>query len=131
MGRHGYFPAEDEVRAADLNQAFADQEVKAVIALKGGWGAARTLPYLDFDLIENNPKILLGYSDVTSLLNAIYHKTGLMTFHGPIAGSNWSSFSAKNVKEILFSGNAQHMENPQDKGDFLTVRKNRTQTIVS
>ncbi|MDG1438576.1 MAG: LD-carboxypeptidase, partial [Emcibacteraceae bacterium] len=83
MGRHGYFPAEDEVRAADLNAAFADNEVKAVIALKGGWGAARTLPYIDFDLIEKNPKIFMGYSDITALLNSIYDKTGLMTFHGP------------------------------------------------
>jgi muramoyltetrapeptide carboxypeptidase len=131
MDRFGYFPAEDEVRAAEVNAAFADNEIKAVIALKGGWGAARTLPFLDYDLIAKNPKILLGYSDITALLNAINLKTGLMTFHGPTAGSAWSSFSAQNVREILFDGAAQHMENPQDKGDFLTVRKNRTETIVS
>jgi muramoyltetrapeptide carboxypeptidase len=131
MGRHGYFPAEDEVRAADFNAAFADNEVKAVIALKGGWGAARTLPYIDFDLIKKNPKILMGYSDITALLNSIYDKTGLITFHGPIAGSSWNSFSTKQVKEILFDGKAQHMVNPQDKGDYLTVRNNRTETIVS
>jgi len=130
MDRFGYFPAEDKVRAAEMNAAFADTSVKAIIALKGGWGAARTLPYIDYDLIAENPKILIGYSDITALLNAINLKTGLVTFHGPTAGSAWSSFSAQNVLEILFEGAAQHMENPQKKGDFLTVRKNRTQTIV-
>lgn len=130
MGRYGYFPAEDETRAADLNQAFANDEIKAIIALKGGWGAARILPYVDYDLIAKNPKILLGYSDITALLTAIYHKTGLITFHGPTAGSSWSRFSAQNVKEILFDGAAQHMENPQEKGEYLTVRRNRIQTIV-
>ncbi|MBT6031762.1 MAG: LD-carboxypeptidase [Kordiimonadaceae bacterium] len=131
MGRHGYFPAEDEVRAADLNKAFADPEIKAIIALKGGWGAARILPYVDYGLIAKNPKILLGYSDVTSLLNAIHLKTGLMTFHGPIAGGNWNRFSTDNVRDILFAGKAQHMINPQEKGEYLTVRKNRIQSIIS
>ncbi len=130
LGRHGYFPAEDEVRAQEINEAFADEEVKAVIALKGGWGAARTLPYLNYDMIAKNPKILLGYSDITSLLVAINKNTGLMTFHGPNAGSAWGHFSTQNVKEILFDGVSQHMENPQDKGEYLTVRDNRTQTIV-
>lgn len=130
MERYGYFPAEDEVRADDVNKAFADPEVKAIFALKGGWGAARTLPYLDYDLIKSNPKILIGYSDVTALLNAIYQKCGLMTFHGPNAGSAWGSFSTQNVRDILFDATAQHMENPQEKGEYLTVRENRTQTIV-
>lgn len=131
LGRFGYFPAEDEVRAAEVNQAFADDEVKAIIALKGGWGAARTLPYIDFDLVKKNPKILLGYSDITALLNPIFDKTGLVTFHGPIAGGSWNKFTAQNVKEILFDGTAQHMVNPQEKGEYLAVRRNRTETIVS
>lgn len=131
LGRWGYFPAEDKVRAEEINKAFADDEIKAIIALKGGWGAARTLPYLDFDLIKKNPKILMGYSDVTALLNPIYEKTGLITFHGPIAGGAWNKFTQDSVREILFEGKAQHMVNPQDKGEYLTVRENRTQTIVS
>ncbi len=130
LNRFGYFPAEDEVRAAEINQAFADPDVDAIIALKGGWGAARTLPYIDFDMIKANPKAFIGYSDITALLNAIYKFTGLITFHGPTAGSAWSSFSAENFRDILFDGNAQHMENPQDKGDYLTVRQNRIQTII-
>ncbi|MCC3860914.1 S66 peptidase family protein [Pseudemcibacter aquimaris] len=131
LGRWGYFPAEDKVRADEINQAFADKDVKAIIALKGGWGAARTLPYLDFDLIKNNPKILMGYSDVTALLNPIYEKTGLITFHGPIAGGAWNKFTQDSVREILFEGKAQHMVNPQEKGEYLTVRNNRIQTVVS
>lgn len=131
LGRWGYFPAEDEVRAAEVNQAFADKEVKAIITLRGGWGAARTLPYIDFDLIKENPKILMGYSDITALLNPIYDKTGLITFHGPIAGGAWNKFTQDSVNEVLFEGKAQHMVNPQEKGEYLTVRENRIQTIVS
>lgn len=131
LNRFGYFPAEDEVRAAEINQAFADPEIDAIIALKGGWGSARILPFLDFDLIKANPKALIGYSDITALLNAIYLKTGLITFHGPTAGSAWSSFSADNFRKILFDGEVQHMKNPEDKGDYLTVRQNRVQTIIA
>ena len=130
MDRFGYFPAEDEVRAADFNAAFANNEIKAVIALKGGWGAARILPYIDYEMIAQTPKVLLGYSDITSLLNAINLKTGLMTFHGPTAGSPWSNFSANNVRKIIFDGARQYMKNPQEKENFLTVRKNRTETII-
>ncbi len=130
MTRYGYFPASDEDRAGDINMAFIDEAVSAVIALKGGWGSARTLPYLNYDAIAANPKILLGYSDITALLNGLNHKTGLVTFHGPNGGSAWSQFSADNVRDILFNGSAQTMINPADKGEYLTNRSNRTQTIV-
>lgn len=130
LGRYGYFPADDETRATELNQAFADPDVDAIIALRGGWGAARTLPYLDFDMIKSNPKALIGYSDITALLNSIYKLTGLITFHGPIAGSQWGKFTTEHFQDILFNGAAQHMVNPQDKGEYLTVRENRIQTIV-
>jgi muramoyltetrapeptide carboxypeptidase len=83
--RYGYMAGFDTDRAADVNRMFADEEVDAIICLRSGYGSARTLPYLDYDLIRRNPKIIIGCSDLTALINAIHAKTGLVTFHGPEA----------------------------------------------
>lgn len=83
---YGYLAGTDEERAADLNEMFADKKVKAVIAVRGGYGTPRILPLVDYGLIKKNPKILVGYSDLTGLQLAIYKKTGLVTFSGPMVG---------------------------------------------
>ena len=72
-----------ESRVADLHEAFADPDVKAVMACIGGFNVNQILPYIDYDLIRANPKILCGYSDITALLNAVYARTGLVTYHAP------------------------------------------------
>jgi muramoyltetrapeptide carboxypeptidase len=83
--RNGYLAGTDAERAADLNAMFGDPEVKAVFALRGGYGSCRILPLVDYALIRANPKIFLGYSDITALHHAIGVKTGLVTYHGPNA----------------------------------------------
>lgn len=70
-------------RVEDLHEAFLDPNVKMVITCLGGFNANQLLRHLDYDLITRNPKILCGFSDITALLNAIYAKTGLVTYHGP------------------------------------------------
>ena len=70
-------------RVDDLHEAFSDKNVKAVMACIGGFNANEILPYLDYELIKANPKILCGYSDITVLLNAVYAKTGIVTYHAP------------------------------------------------
>ena len=70
-------------RVKDIHEAFLDPKVKMIITCLGGFNSNQLLRYLDYDLIANNPKILCGYSDVSALLNAIYAKTGLVTYHGP------------------------------------------------
>lgn len=70
-------------RVEDLHEAFLDPNVKMVITSLGGFNSNQLLRHLDFELIAKNPKILCGYSDITALLNAIYAKTGLVTYHGP------------------------------------------------
>lgn len=131
LSRYGYFAGADRDRADDLNAAFADPDIAGVIALRGGWGAARTLPYLDFDLIAANPKVLLGYSDITSLLNALLCKSNLVSFHGPNGSSPWSEFTTQGVKSIVFNGEMPLMRNPETLDDTLAVRQNRTYAIVS
>lgn len=101
--RHGYLAGSDAERAADLNAMFADDGVDAIIALRGGYGASRILPLLDYDLIRQNPKILLGYSDITALLNGIFTQTGLITFHGKIAAGNFTDYSLAEFKKVLMA----------------------------
>lgn len=81
----------DEERLEDFHEAWADPEVSAIIPIRGGNGVCRFLPRLDFELIQKNPKILIGYSDLTALINTIYQRCGLVTFHGPMAGSFYRS----------------------------------------
>lgn len=83
---YGYLAGTDRERADDINALFADKHVKAIIAVRGGYGTPRLLPLLDYPLIKKNPKILVGYSDLTALQLAIYKKTGLVTFSGPMSG---------------------------------------------
>lgn len=92
LGKHilksyGTYAGTDEERLEDLHEQFADNEISAIIPLRGGNGTVRLLPKLDFDLVKKNPKPLIGYSDITGLLLPIYQKTGLVTFHGPTAGN--------------------------------------------
>lgn len=87
VGEHaldrGYFGAgTPQERASDINRMFADPEVHALMSTHGGVTANAVLPYLDYDLIRSNPKILSGFSDVNTLQLGIYSKTGLVTFHG-------------------------------------------------
>ena len=129
MDRYGYLAGTDEARAADVNDMFADLEVNALVSLRGGWGCNRLLDKLDYKMIAKNPKILMGYSDVTSLLIALNAKTDLVTFHGPVGTSTWNEFSTNYVKRLLFDGEAFSMENPKETGDNLTQVDDRIWTI--
>jgi muramoyltetrapeptide carboxypeptidase len=104
--RSGYLAGDDAARARDLNELFADESVDAVFCLRGGYGASRLLPLLDYDLIRSNPKVILGYSDITSLLLGIHRKTGLVTFHGPMATRGYSPYSLAELKKLLFNPEA-------------------------
>ena len=101
LGRHGYFSNEDEQRAADINLMFGKPEIDAVLCVRGGYGCTRILEALDYDLIAQHPKILLGFSDITALLNSIHHKTGLVTFHGPVGSTMNDTYSIQYIKELL------------------------------
>ncbi len=83
---NGYLAGTDEERAADLHTMFADKKVKAIFCVRGGYGTPRLLSLLNYKLIARNPKIFVGYSDITALQLAFWKKCGLITFHGPMAG---------------------------------------------
>jgi muramoyltetrapeptide carboxypeptidase len=128
--RYGHLAGTDKERAAELMAMFEDDEVKAIIALRGGAGAARLLDLLDYKTIRKNPKIFIGYSDITALHLALYQETGLVTFHGPVAVSTWNAFAYKHLKELIFEGKTLHYENPSEKGSELAQTENRIRTIT-
>lgn len=86
-----FFSSSIQSRVSDLHEAFADPNVKAIVTTLGGYNTNQLLHHLDYELIQNNPKILCGYSDITALSNAIYAKTGVITYSGPF----FSSFAMK------------------------------------
>ncbi len=105
--RSGYLAGTDADRATQVNEAFADDDIRAIVCARGGYGAMRMLPYLDFDLIHRHPKLFMGFSDITALLCALYQSGGLVCLHGPVvttlrnAGANTrtSVFKALTSKE--------------------------------
>lgn len=96
-----------EHRIEDLHDAFADKNVKAILTVLGGSTSNQLLKYIDYDLVKNNPKILCGLSDITALANAIYCKTGLVTYSGPhftiFGASNVVEYTIDYFKKCLFS----------------------------
>jgi muramoyltetrapeptide carboxypeptidase len=83
LTRTGFLSGKDEARARELTHMFSDDKIDAIFCSRGGYGAMRILPLLDFGVIKDNPKILIGYSDITTLHVTIHQRTGLVTFHGP------------------------------------------------
>ncbi len=128
--RYGYLAGTDAERAGDINAMFADKSVKAVICLRGGWGAARLLPLLDFDAIRRNPKVLLGYSDITALHCAIQARTGLVTFHGTMGSGSWNRFNVDQFERLFYNRELMEFRNKTDAGDELVQRRNRTITLT-
>lgn len=133
LDRYGYLAGKDRDRAADVNFMFADKSVQAILAMRGGWGCNRILPLLDYKLIHSHPKIIMGLSDITALLLAIYAKTNIITFHSLTGTSSWNEFSLDYLRRILFNGEAVTMQNPIDvtnnPREIITAGKARGKLI--
>ena len=113
-----------EKRAADINWAFKDDEVKAIMCVKGGEDSNTTLDYIDYEMIKKHPKIICGFSDNTSILNAIHEKTGLVTYHGPTFKSltSWETGYAYKqfIKTFVENTESLIMGEPEDK--YTTIQ---------
>ncbi len=132
MSRHASLGGTDRERAGDINTFLGDRDIRAVIPARGGWGSSRLLPLLDYDALRRNPKVILGYSDITALLNGIHARTGLVTFHGPNGGGRWDADSLGWMKSVIFAGETPTLSNPKTENDrnVLTQIENRIQTIT-
>jgi muramoyltetrapeptide carboxypeptidase len=129
MNRRGHLAGTDEERAGDLNAMFADKDVKAIICIRGGSGAARLLPLIDYRTISKNPKPLLGYSDITALHCAIQTQTGLITFHGPMGSGSWNTFNVGQFEKLFFDRELVTYANEYPDSDDLVIKSNRIQTL--
>ena len=119
MAQEGYLAGTDEQRAEDINDMLRDREVKAVFALRGGYGTPRILDRIDYRAARRNPKIVVGYSDITALQLALHRKTGLVTFSGPmVAVEMWDSidpFTEEHFWRMLTSSaRVGVLRNPDD-----------------
>lgn len=104
--RYGGYAGRTAQRVADLHRMFRDSEVKAIWAARGGSGCLQVVPHLDYGLARRHPKILIGYSDVTALHLALYRHAGLVTFHGPTAGSTFTDYSVAQLRAVLMEPRA-------------------------
>ena len=112
----GPFAGTPEERADDLHRMFADPKIDAIMCARGGYGANRVLPMLDYDLIRKNPKIFIGYSDITAYLTSITQKTNLVTFHGPMLTTykkSWINYNYNLMKRVLTGENNINIEPPE------------------
>ncbi len=125
----GPFAGTPKERADDLNRMFNDINIDAIICARGGYGANRVLPLLDFDLIKQNPKIFIGYSDITAYLTSITQKTGLVTFHGPMLTSykkSWVNFNYNIMKEVLSGQKNINIEIPKSLESRILIKGEAT-----
>ena len=118
----GFLAGTDELRASEFMNYIEDKNVKAILTMRGGWGCARILDRLDYEIIAKNPKIIMGFSDITSLINAIYKKTGMVTYHGPCGYSSWGDFTKQHVMKVLVDGTPYTLKNPPEGDPALTLK---------
>ena len=133
---YGHLSAPDEMRAKDVNDAFERDDIKGIICLKGGYGTARILNMLDFNMIKSNPKVFLGYSDITALHVAFNQICGLVTYHGPMATSSilkkdendkTDLYTYDSLIKNLFTNDAIGLyENPENE-ELVTVEGGKGQ----
>lgn len=136
LGQHltkgfGYLSATDDKRAEDYMRMVRDPDVDCVMAVRGGYGVMRILPLLDFDAIRANPKVHIGYSDITGLVNPIHQLSGLIAFHGPVATSGYDPYTLDSFRRTLM--NPEAPGSFAESGEFNGARfgEARASTIVS
>jgi muramoyltetrapeptide carboxypeptidase len=136
LGEHltkgfGYLAATDEERAEEFRKFVLDPEVNCIMAVRGGYGVMRILPMIDFAEIRANPKIIIGYSDITGLVNPIYQKAGMIAYHGPMATSNFNSYTLDSFRRTLMQASPAGTFTESEEFNGTIFSEARASTIVS
>lgn len=118
--KHGYLSGKDEIRAKDINNMFKNKDINGIFVIRGGYGSARLLDMLDYKMIKNNPKVFVGYSDVTAIHNVLNEKCNLITFHGPMPSTEFykgvDSYTMDCFKKNVFKCDSSRLLiNPSDQ----------------
>jgi muramoyltetrapeptide carboxypeptidase len=128
--KYGYLAGSDEERLADLNAALSDPRIDAIWCLRGGYGMTRILDRVDFDALKRKPKAVIGYSDITALLNGAVKLSGVTSFHGPMSRSSLSPFSRWHFDRVLGNQNAAgQLGRIAPPADVLVPRDDRIVTL--
>ncbi|OGC77491.1 MAG: hypothetical protein A2145_03760 [candidate division Zixibacteria bacterium RBG_16_40_9] len=130
LAKRGFLAGPDRTRANALNRMFANPKIKAILSARGGYGTLRILELLDYKIIKKNPKILVGFSDITALHLAIYKRCNLVTFHGPMVAGDFSKLSEFN-KNYLFRAVSQtepigKIQNSNRIGNWRVITPGKT-----
>ncbi len=127
---YGYLAATDDVRAKEFMDFVRNPEVDCIMAVRGGYGVMRILNQIDFDEIRRNPKVIIGYSDITALVNPVYQLAGVVAFHGPMAGSAFDPFTLDSFRRTLMTTSAAGTFVESDEFKSNTFGNARASTIV-
>jgi len=124
LSEYGYFAGKDQERADELMYMFTNEEVKGIWCVRGGYGSIRILNLIDFQIIQQNPKVFIGYSDITALLTSVYEQTGLVNYHGPLGVSEFNEFSVASMDKVIVNPRKKYKypykreENTEDNPEF-------------
>lgn len=128
---YGYLSAKDDVRATEFMGFVRDPEVDCIMAVRGGYGVMRILNLIDFEEIRRNPKVIIGYSDITALVNSVYQLSGVVAFHGPMAGSSFDPYTLDSFRRTLMTTTAAGTFVESDEFTSNSFGDARASTIVS
>jgi muramoyltetrapeptide carboxypeptidase len=130
--RYGYLAGTDDQRLTDLNAALNDAAIDGVWCLRGGYGATRIIDRVDFEALARRPKPLIGFSDITALLNAAVRLANVVSFHGPVARASMPAFSRWHFERVLSCAEpAGRLGRIPDRPDVLVPQENRIVTLRS
>ena len=101
LAKKGYLAGRDISRADEINRMFDNEQIDGIWAVRGGYGATRILDMLNYKVIRQNPKVFIGYSDITAIHQAIFKKTNLVSFHGPVGASEFTDYTKKYVMQLI------------------------------
>jgi muramoyltetrapeptide carboxypeptidase len=119
--KFGYLSAPDSERAAEFMEFVERPDIDCILCARGGYGVMRILPMLDFSVIRANPKIIIGYSDITALLVAITKLSNVITYHGPVASSTFDSFTVDYFKKALCKPYSEDNDITAKNEDFVPI----------
>lgn len=128
----GYLSGEDSLRAKDIEDMFLAKDIDGILCLRGGYGTPRILDKINYDIIKNNPKFFIGYSDITALHIAFNQKCGLVTFHGTMAGTcpEWDEFTYQSLINAINYRNTLDIKNP-DNEEIYTLVEGKCEGILT
>ncbi|CAN1212719.1 LD-carboxypeptidase [Tumidithrix helvetica PCC 7403] len=129
--QNGYLAGQDRDRASDINEMFRRPDIRGIVTFSGGYGCSRLLPFLDYDLIRQNPKVIVGHSDITALLLGIHRQTGLITFHGSSGLTGVGDYAIEHFRRAIMSNQriGEIAKPPKYQGREVQ-RENRLITIA-